>query len=106
MFLCWLKSMKALYVSKESISVGWAATVDLSPTHTQHFLPHPKLKLLPVSGQPFPLPPPIQKQPARPCVVHRPPAEEHSQNSYQELPLPSLYYKDYSSEHTLTLEVL
>ena len=45
----------------------WAnpATVDLSPTHTQNFLPHPKLKLLPVAGQPFPLPPPIQKQPTQ-----------------------------------------
>lgn len=75
--------------SLSSFSVGWnlwkhcifpkkaflwvqSATVDLSPIHTQHFLPHPELKLLPVPGQPFPLPPPIQKQPTHQGVAHRP----------------------------------
>lgn len=46
--------------------------MDLSPIHTQHFLPHPELKLLPVPRQPFPLPPPIEKQPTHQGVAHRP----------------------------------
>lgn len=81
-----------------------AATVDLSPIHTQHFLPHPELKLLPVSGQPFPLPPPIQKQPTQHCVG---PTEHSLYRAFLEpLLLLSLYYTDYSSYHTLTLDVL
>lgn len=48
---------------KKALLWAKSATVDLSPIHTQHFLPHPELKLLPVSRQPFPLPPPIQSNP-------------------------------------------
>lgn len=83
-----------------------AATVDLSPIHTQHFLPHPELKLLPVSGQPFPLPPPLQKQPTQQRVVHRPSLTQHSGDLQKQLLLHSLNSKDYSSYHTLTLEIV
>lgn len=80
--------------------------MDLSPIHTQHFLPHPELKLLPVSGQPFPLPPPIQKQPTQPCVGPRPSLYRAFLEPLGGITITFLYYKDYSSYHTLTLEVL
>lgn len=47
-----LKSLKALHVPKALLWVQ-VARMNLRLAHTQHFLPHPQLKLLPVSGQPF-----------------------------------------------------
>lgn len=61
-FLCRLKSLKALYNFQRNPLCGLIFPVDLCPTHTQHFLPRPVLQWLPVSAQPFPLLPPIQKQ--------------------------------------------
>lgn len=76
---------------KKALLWAKSATVDLSPTHTQHFLPHPELKLLPVCGQPFPLPPPIQSNPPIKVGLISHPSTELLE-PLQELPLLSLYY--------------
>lgn len=47
-----LEPLKALPVSEAFLWVK-LARVSLWLAHTQHFLPHPQFKLLPVSGQPF-----------------------------------------------------
>lgn len=60
-FLSRLKSLKALYNFQRN-PLRPISPVDFCPIHTQHFLPHPVLQWLPVSVQPFPLLPPIQRQ--------------------------------------------
>lgn len=47
-----LKSLKELRVYEAFLWVK-LARVDLCVAYTQHFLPHPQLNLLPVSGLPF-----------------------------------------------------